>query len=282
MALFLGACGNDGKPASKVEEPRQGESQSESNNEGTGLEALEGKDFESLSAEDWEKINLSKKQFELFLEGLAEEDENGEIVINKAEMSDDNTIKIVFNNSDGDTLENTITAPIFDAFIREIYKHSKYFKDNEPTILFSDLTGYTIAEITEPIDWDAEGQDLGTFNLGDKVDIEGTVITLTDASYTDERNEFADEDPEKVLIINMTVQNAKDEELFFDAYDFEIYDAEGTKMETYPIDYLTETLQPGKNVSGRGAYGVSGKGPYEVYYSDFMTETKAMWKIEVE
>lgn len=288
MVLFLGACGSGGNTASKVEEPKQGEAQSsKENDEGTGLEEIEGKDLDSLTAEDWKKINLSKKQFDTFLNGLTEEDENGEIAINKAEMADDSTIEITLNNSDGDTLENTFTAPILDAFVRELYKHSAYFKDDEPTIIFSDLTGFEVAKITEPIDLgdDGEGssgEDLGTFKLGDKVNVAGTIITLKEVSYTDERNEFEEEQPEEVLIIDMDVQNATEEELYFDTYEFEIYDSEGTKMSSYPIDSLSDTLQPGKNTSGRGAYGVSGKGPYEVYYTDFMTETKAMWNIDVK
>ena len=288
MIILLGACGTDGKTASKVEEPKPGERQSsKENEEGTGLEAFEDKNFEFLTAEDWENINLSKKQFDLFLKDLSEGDENGEMVFNKAEMVNDSTIEIIFNNSDGDALVNTFTAPILDASIRELYKHSAYFKNEEPTIIYSDLTGFEIAKITEQIDLDDieegdSGEDLGTFQLGDKIDVAGTIITLKEAKYTDERNKYADEDPKEVLVIDMDIQNATDEEIYFDTYDFEVYDADGTKMSSYPIDSLSDTLQPGKNISGYGAYGVSGKGPYEVYYKDFMTNTKAMWKIEVK
>ncbi|MCM3663485.1 DUF4352 domain-containing protein [Mesobacillus subterraneus] len=285
LSLFLGACGSE-ESASKVDEPKKEANSASEKDEGTGLEAFEGKDFEEITAEDWKKINLSKKQFKNWLAEMEKPDESGQIMINKAEITDDNTIEIKLNNSDGDTLENSMTAPILDALIREIYKHSAYYKKDEPKIIFTDLTGFKIAEITEPVDFgesgEAEGQDLGTFKVGDKVDIAGTVITITGASYTDERNEFEEKQPEKVLILDLAVQNATQEELFFDAYELEIYDSEGTKMESYPIDYLTETLQPGKNITGRGAYGVSGKGPYEVYYTDFATDTKAMWNIDVK
>lgn len=285
LSLFLGACGSE-ESASKVEDPKKETNSAAKTNEGTGLEAFEGKDLEDITAEDWKKINLSKKQFKNWLAEMEKADESGQIMINKAEITDDNTIEIKLNNSDGDTLENSMTAPILDALIREIYKHSAYYKKDEPKIIYTDLTGFKIAEITEPVDFsesgEAEGKDLGTFKIGDKVDIAGTVITISGARYTDERNEFEEKQPEKVLILDLAVQNATQEELLFDAYELEIYDSEGTKMESYPIDYLTETLQPGKNITGRGAYGVSGKGPYEVYYTDFATDTKAMWNIDVK
>jgi hypothetical protein len=285
LSLFLGGCGSE-ESASKVEEPKKNTSSAPEKDEGTGLEAIEGKELEEITAEDWKKINLSKKQFNNWLAEMEKPDDSGQIMINKVEMTDDKTIQIKLNNSDGDTLENSMTAPILDAFIREIYKRSAYYKKDEPKIVFTDLTGFKIAEITEPIDFgesgETEGQNLGTFKIGDKVDIAGTVITITGASYTDERNEFEEKQPEKVLILNLAVQNASQEELFFNAFELEVYDSEGTKMESYPIDYLTETLQPGKNITGRGAYGVSGKGPYEVYYTDFATDTKAMWNIDVK
>ncbi|MEC1744163.1 DUF4352 domain-containing protein [Schinkia azotoformans] len=285
LGITLAACGSGDETAGKVEDPKQVE-KGANEEEGTGLEALKGKDLESMTAEDWEKVNLSKKQFDEWLSEMEKPDESGEIMINKAEMTDDKTISIVFNNSDGDTFENTMTAPIFDAFIRQIYKHSKYFKDEEPTVVFSDLTGYKIAEISEPINFnesgETSGQDLGTFKIGDKVDVAGTVITINNVSFTDERNQFDEYKPAEVLKIDLTVQNATQEELHFDVYEFELYDAEGTKMDFVSLDNMSETLQPGKNASGSAYIGTSGKGPYELYYIDFMTDAKAMWNIDIK
>ncbi|WP_394136818.1 DUF4352 domain-containing protein [Cytobacillus oceanisediminis] len=288
LSLVLGACGSSEETAKKVEDPKSEEktSASDSKEEGTGLESLKGKDLEEITAEDWEKVNLSKKQFENWLKEMEKPDDSGEIMINKAEMTDDKTINITFNNSDGDTLENSMTAPIMDAFIREVYKHSAFYKKDEPTIVYSDLTGYKIAEINEPIEFDesgeATGKDLGTFNVGDKVDVAGTVITITNAAYTDERNEFDEYKPAKVIKFDLTVQNATQEELYFDVYEFELYDADGTKMDLVSLDNMSETLQPGKNASGSAYIGASGKGPYELYYTDFMTDTKAMWKLDIK
>lgn len=287
LGLTLAACGPD-ETAKKVDDPKEEsseESGKNSNNNENGLDAIKGKSLDEITAEDWAKINLSKKQFEEFLSTLTEPDkETGEININKVEMLDDSTIEIILNNSDGDTFENQILSPIMDAFVREVYKHSAFYKDKEPTIIVKDLTGYKIMENDKPLELN-EGQtenNLGTFQVGDKVDVAGTVITINNISYTDERNEFDEYQPEKVLKIDLTVQNSTNEELFFDVFEFELYDAEGTKMEFVSLDNMTETLQPGKNASGSAYIGASGKGPYELYYSDFVTGTKAMWKINVE
>lgn len=282
---ILTACGGDGDSAKKVEDPKEETPAVEEKEEGTGFESLEGKNFDEITEEDWAKLDLSKKQFDEFLTTMTEPDEEtGEITINKAEMTDDKTIELTFNNSDGDTLENQMTAPFMDAIIREVYKHSAYFKDKEPTIVIKDLSGFKVMENSEPLEFN-EGQtetNLGTFNLGEKVDVAGTVITINKTSYTDERNEYDEYKPEKVIKLDLTVQNSTQKELYFDVYEFELYDAEGTKMEMVSLDNMSETLQPGKNASGSAFIGASGKGPYELYYTDFDTGTKAMWNIEVK
>lgn len=53
-------------------------------------------------------------------------------------------------------------------------------------------------------------------------------------------------------------------------------------MEGYPLDALMTELKSGKNTSGSGYYGVSGKGLYEVYYTDMLSGVEAMWEIEVK
>lgn len=285
---ILAACGGEEDSAKKVEDPKENTAAVEEEEEGSGFESLEGKKPEEITAEDWEKVDLSKKQFDKFLKGMTEPDEEtGEININKAEMTDDKTIELTLNNSDGDTLENSMTAPFMDAFIREFYKHSDYYKDEEPTIIVKDLSGFKIMENNKPLEFDelgeeATGKDLGTFKLGEKVDIAGTVITVNKASYTDERNEYDDYKPAEVLRLDLTVQNSTEEELYFDVYEFELYDAEGTKMDMVSLDNMSESLQPGKNASGSAFIGASGKGPYELYYTDFVSGSKAMWQIDVK
>ncbi|SEN46109.1 protein of unknown function [Terribacillus saccharophilus] len=280
LLFILSACG--GEEATKVKEEKKASAA-----ETTSVADLEEMDLENMTEEDWDKINLSKKEFKKMLDAMAEADEDGEIAISSAKLTNDETIEVELNNSDGDTLENAMTAAIMDSIIREFYKHSVYYDDKEPTIVFNDLTGYTILENDKPIEYEedesasSDGKDLGEFKLDEKVDVAGTIITLSNPAYTDERNEY-EEEPAKVLSLDVAVQNATDEDLYFDTYDFQVYDADGTLMETYALDYLTADIKPGKNTSGKGFYAVSGKGPYEVYYTDFATDATAKWTIEVK
>lgn len=280
LLFILSACG--GEEATKVKEEKKASAA-----ETTSEADLEEMDLENMTEEDWDKINLSKKEFKKMLDAMAEADEDGEIAISSAKLTNDETIEVELNNSDGDTLENAMTAAIMDSIIREFYKHSVYYDDKEPTIVFNDLTGYTILENDKPIEYEedesasSDGKDLGEFKLDEKVDVAGTIITLSNPAYTDERNEY-EEEPAEVLSLDVAVQNATDEDLYFDTYDFQVYDADGTLMETYALDYLTADIKPGKNTSGKGFYAVSGKGPYEVYYTDFATDATAKWTIEVK
>lgn len=280
LLFILSACG--GEEATKVKEEKKASAA-----ETTSVADLEEVDLENMTEEDWDKINLSKKEFKKMLDAMAEADEDGEIAISSAKLTNDETIEVELNNSDGDTLENAMTAAIMDSIIREFYKHSVYYDDKEPTIVFNDLTGYTILENDKPIEYEedesasSDGEDLGEFKLDEKVDVAGTIITLSNPAYTDERNEY-EEEPAEVLSLDVAVQNATDEDLYFDTYDFQVYDADGTLMETYALDYLTADIKPGKNTSGKGFYAVSGKGPYEVYYTDFVTDATAKWTIEVK
>ncbi|MEC0281643.1 DUF4352 domain-containing protein [Terribacillus saccharophilus] len=280
LLFILSACG--GEEATKVKEEKKASAA-----ETTSVADLEEMDLENMTEEDWDKINLSKKEFKKMLGAMAEADEDGEIAISSAKLTNDETIEVELNNSDGDTLENAMTAAIMDSIIREFYKHSVYYDDKEPTIVFNDLTGYTILENDKPIEYEedesasSDGKDLGEFKLDEKVDVAGTIITLSNPAYTDERNEY-EEEPAEVLSLDVAVQNATDEDLYFDTYDFQVYDADGTLMETYALDYLTADIKPGKNTSGKGFYAVSGKGPYEVYYTDFATDATAKWTIEVK
>jgi hypothetical protein len=212
-------------------------------------------------------------------------DDTGEILFKRAILKDKNTIELTLNNSGGGSLENTLQAAVMDSYLRGFYKHSELYDQAEPTIKTVDLSGTVVAENDKEIEADAssnEPKDLGIFKLGEMVNIEGNIITLTNARYTKERNEFADKKPEEVIIFDVEYQNSTQEEQLIDGSDFEVYDKTGEKMDTYPIDYITETVQAGKHVKGRAAFGVSGKAPYEVYYNDMLTDTKAKWIMDVK
>ncbi|MDG4850510.1 hypothetical protein [Peribacillus frigoritolerans] len=49
-----------------------------------------------------------------------------------------------------------------------------------------------------------------------------------------------------------------------------MYDSKGEKMEVYPLDTLTESVQAGKHVNGPAAFGVTDNAPYEISFSQII------------
>jgi oligopeptide transport system substrate-binding protein len=183
------------------------------------------------------------------------------------------------------TFENQMMGAIMDAWVRELYKHSDYYKKAEPTIIINDLSGFEIAKNDKPVKFDEDAKtskDLGTFKIGDKVDVGGHIITLSNAVYDDSKKEEYEVTAAKVLKVDFVYQNSTKEEQFIDGHQFEIYDADGTKQEVTSIDFFGENVQPGKNVSGSVHFGVTGKGPYEIFFADMATDTKAKWIIDIK
>src|SRR5690625_1203756 len=123
-----------------------------------------------------------------------------------------------------------------------------------------------------------ENEKLG---LGDTAEVGGVKITINDVSTTDERNEFADEDPEKVIKIEYEIENNSDEEIVL-GMDLEVYDGTGNKMESYPLENTMDTLQPGKKTQGIEHFGIE-EGPIEIYFQPaFSFDDPVIFEVDVE
>ena len=61
-------------------------------------------------------------------------------------------------------------------------------------------------------------------------------ITFNKASLTEERNEYADETPDNVVILEYTYKNLGYESglTVFEGHEFKVYDANGAALSTYP------------------------------------------------
>ncbi|MDM5283967.1 hypothetical protein [Peribacillus frigoritolerans] len=223
---------------------------------------------------------------------MAGPDDEETITYKSIELKDSKTIEMKVNNLDGGSFENSMQAAIMDAYIRELYKHSELYDDKkEPTIRTVDLSHTVIAENKKPIEFDEDSEqkpkELGTFKLGEKVNVEGHIITLTNVHYTKERNEFEETQPKEtqpkeVLGFDIEYQNGTKEEQVVSAGDFEVYDIKGEKMEVYALDTLTESVQAGKHFNGPAAFGVTDNAPYEIFFTDYTTGNKAKWIMEVK
>ncbi|WP_259340293.1 DUF4352 domain-containing protein [Staphylococcus simulans] len=93
--------------------------------------------------------------------------------------------------------------------------------------------------------------------VGGTTEIDGVSFTLDNAAYTEERNEFADVQADKVLKVDMTVKNNSKEEIPVGG-DVKVY-VDGKQAKSYPIDdQLMDSLSPNREISGSEGFAING------------------------
>lgn len=119
------------------------------------------------------------------------------------------------------------------------------------------------------------------YELGDTAEVGGIKLTIKNVEITDERNEFADEEPEMVVKIEYELENDSDEEIPVGA-DFQVYDGTGNQVDLYPLDNTMGSLKPGKKMQGVEHYGIE-EGPIELYFQPmFSLDEEAIFELEIE
>ena len=84
-------------------------------------------------------------------------------------------------------------------------------------------------------------------------------FTVNSVSNTSDRNEFADSQPEQVIIIHYSYENiANEDDIYFSSINFKVIDEGGNVCETYPasIDTYPQTAPIGTKSEGEEAYGL--------------------------
>ncbi|MGD6773393.1 DUF4352 domain-containing protein [Staphylococcus simulans] len=93
--------------------------------------------------------------------------------------------------------------------------------------------------------------------VGETTEIDGVSFTLDNAAYTEERNEFAEVQADKVLKVDMTVKNNSKEEIPVGG-DIKVY-VDGKQAKSYPIDdQLMDSLSPNREISGSEGFAING------------------------
>lgn len=128
-------------------------------------------------------------------------------------------------------------------------------------------------------------QDKGkTYKVGDVITFKDEAeITITGAEWSDERNEFADTNPEKVLKVTYNVNNLSDDDYVL-GDDLELY-VNGKKMDTYPNGGTLDSISKGRSFEGAVQYfGVNGSGDIEVEVepSFSFTAEPAVVKLDIQ
>lgn len=121
-------------------------------------------------------------------------------------------------------------------------------------------------------------------SIGDEVEIGDYVIKIKEVSYTDERNQFEDVDPDNVLALTFEITNNSNEDLVFTSSDFKVY-IDGKEMDTYPIrDVALGTISPGRTKEAKSGYAIFGTGDVEVEWTPTVNldNIKVLWEIAPE
>lgn len=109
-------------------------------------------------------------------------------------------------------------------------------------------------------------------HVGDTVKVKDVEFTLNDAYYTDERNEFADEDikADKILKVDVTVKNNGDEDIPVGG-EVKAY-VDGKQAKTYPVDdSLMDSLSPNRSIDGSEGFAINGDPEkIELEYEQFL------------
>lgn len=118
--------------------------------------------------------------------------------------------------------------------------------------------------------------------VGDEVTIKDVKFKLIDASYTDERNEFAEVKADKVLLVDMEMTNDGKKDIPIGT-DVKAY-ADGKELETYPVsDSLLGSLSPGRTKQSKSAFAITGDPKkLELEFSPFadFSGTKAIYDLD--
>lgn len=121
-------------------------------------------------------------------------------------------------------------------------------------------TGTFVNEVDKEINEEGKldkDKDTKIKSIGETTEIDGVSFTLDNASYTEEINEFADVQADKVIKVDMTVKNNSKEEIPVGG-DIKVY-VDGKQAKSYPIDnQLIDSLSPNREISGSEGFAING------------------------
>ena len=122
------------------------------------------------------------------------------------------------------------------------------------------------------------------YSIGDTVTVQTEngdySFTIKGVSETAERNEYADTDPDRVILVDYEYENISyavefgdyyNDKLYLGTGDFEFYDTEGRSIDDYPISYAyPHSISPGHKTSGQMALGLNSDSNYiEIELDDY-------------
>lgn len=135
----------------------------------------------------------------------------------------------------------------------------------------------------------AEEEDGEEFYRSDEtVSVDGIEITLNEITWGEEE-EFVESDNGNLIRIDLTIKNNSDDNEFVDDIDFDLYDEEGNKLDTYfgndDANMFGSEIKKGKQLNGILEYDAPESDSYELYYEpsfSFTENSEIIWLVENE
>lgn len=135
----------------------------------------------------------------------------------------------------------------------------------------------------------AEEEDGEEFYQPDEtVSVDGIEITLNEITWGEEE-EFVESDNGNLIRIDLTIKNNSDDNEFVDDIDFDLYDKEGNKLDTYfgndDANMFGSEIKKGKQLNGILEYDAPESDSYELYYEpsfSFTENNEIIWLVENE
>lgn len=131
---------------------------------------------------------------------------------------------------------------------------------------------------------EAKKENKSTYSIGDTITFDKYAeYTITNVEWTDERNEFDNSNPDKVLKVTYNVKNLSDKDMPI-GIDINLY-VGGNKMESYANEHTMGSITPGRSMEGAVVhFGVKGEGNLELEIKPFSAfgEKPAIVPIDVK
>ncbi|MBZ2158854.1 DUF4352 domain-containing protein [Streptococcus australis] len=131
---------------------------------------------------------------------------------------------------------------------------------------------------------EAKNENKSTYSIGDTITFDNYAeYTITNVEWTDERNEFDNTNPDKVLKVTYNVKNLSDKDMPI-GIDINLF-VGGNKMESYANDHTMGSITPGRSIEGAVEhFGVKGEGDLELEIKPFaaLGEKPAIISIDVK
>mgnify|MGYP002519188623 CR=1 FL=1 len=186
-----------------------------------------------------------------------------------------------------DYLYDKISEAIVKA-VRKDYNN----KDVVACDIDTDTTNVPNSDSSQTGNSDTSNSSKKNYKLGDTADISATYgnyrLTFTEVVESDKRNEYADTQPERIVIIKYQYENVDfTQDITISYLYFRAYDSEGNLLDTYPsteIEY-PNTISAGGKKTASVAYALNDDTNYiklQFYNVDYSDMSHAECTFELE